>query len=104
MVFRRITPSHKSLKNRVSDAFQVSHYYKKEFKKQMRLLIIVTIGFTIAFVWREVIFTFFQAILAHFYQAESALSSQALTATFMTILGIIIILITSKYLQDKPYL
>jgi hypothetical protein len=44
-------------------------FYKRELKNEIRILIVVTIGFTIAFSWRQTIFdmslAFINAIFKH---------------------------------------
>jgi len=44
------------MKKRVSNYFYIGQKYKEEFRKQVRAIITFTLGFTIAFAWRETIF------------------------------------------------
>ena len=44
------------MKKRLYRFFIGSKNFENEFKKQVRMLVVVTFGFTIAFTWRQTIF------------------------------------------------
>lgn len=75
--------------------------FKKEVKRQIRLLIIVTLGFTIAFSWRQTVFDIFQTLVQDLFATISPTASSVLTSTFITVVSLILILIVSYFLQDK---
>ncbi len=76
--------------------------FNKELKKQIRFLVIITLGFTIAFTWRQTIFDLsisFVKFITH-VQNSSALSIYA--SIFITLLSIGLIYLASHFLKDKP--
>ncbi len=87
--------------NKIEQFFIGGQRFRQEFKRQIRLLITVTIGFTIAFSWRQTIFDVVQTLVQKFTNAN-ALSSSALTSIFITMLGIILIYLSSQILKEKP--
>ena len=68
----------------------------KEFKRQLKLGIIAAIGFTIAFAWRDAVFNSIQSFVERFTDTTNILLSNVLTAVFITVIGVILIYITSK--------
>lgn len=76
-------------------------HFKEEFRKQMRLLIIFTIGFTIAFSWRQTIFDITQTAVQKFFNTQNFFYSTLFTSLTITIFGIIIIFLTSHLLKIK---
>jgi hypothetical protein len=75
--------------------------FQKEFKKQIKTLIIVTLGFTIAFTWRQTIFDLSLAIVKFFTNIKDSSALSILTSLFITLLSIFIIYLTSHYLKDE---
>lgn len=76
--------------------------FKKEFKRQLRILILFTLGFTIAFTWRQTVFDLSQLIIRFFTEIKNTSVLSILTSTFITIISIILIYLTSYYLRDCP--
>ncbi len=75
--------------------------FKKEFKRQAKEAIIVAIGFTIAFAWREAIFDTFRGIVAKLMDlSDKSYVSEHYTAIAITIFGVLSIYVTSKLLRD----
>lgn len=68
----------------------------------MRLLIIVTLAFTIAFTWRQTIFDASKALVLFFVKVNSSTTTSILTSLFITSIAIILIYFTSKLLKDRP--
>ncbi len=72
--------------------------FKQEFKSQLRLAIAAAVGFTIAFAWKDYISfqtnTFIQNILV-----AVPYLSRFIGAFLITLIGVIIILISSKLLR-----
>ena len=75
--------------------------YKKELKKQLRFAFTAAVGFTIAFAWRDVIFNAAQNFINRYIQTTLQTLSNLYTAIFLTIIGTLIIFLTSKLLKDR---
>jgi len=77
--------------------FKTKRTFRKEFKRQLKMAIIAAIGFSIAFAWRNSIFSLFQNFLVRFFdlQKEHYLN-EIYTSIAITIAGVLIILLTSK--------
>lgn len=87
-----------------SNFFYVGANYRKELKKQVRLLIIFTLALTIAFAWREAIFGMAKNFMVGLTGAEHPGFQDLLASIFLTLLSGVLILLTSKYLKDPvPY-
>lgn len=81
--------------------FKKERSFKREFRRQLRMAIMAAIGFTIAFAWREAIFSSFQNITSRLLDvAPEHYLSQTYTAITITIAGVLLIFITSKILRD----
>ena len=90
-------------KKKFSNYTFVGRKYKDEFRKQMRLIIIFTLGFTIAFAWRETIFEWAQSLAISWVHSNSAQSS-LWASVFITIFSIILLFLASLWLKDRnPY-
>ncbi len=90
------------MKSNTKDFFYIGRRYKKEFKKQMRMLIIITLGFTIAFTWRQTIFDLSESFVNFFLHLKNNSVSSILTSVFITLLSLILIIITTYWLKDNP--
>lgn len=76
--------------------------FKQEFKKQMRFAITAAIGFTIAFSWREAVFDMFLNFTSRVLDLSiDHYSTKIYAAILITLLGVILIFITSKILKEK---
>ena len=89
------------MKKKLYRFFIGSKRFEKEFKKQLRLLIIITLGFTIAFTWRQTIFDLSQALVNLFIEIESNSALSIFASIFITIVSIILIYLTSHFLKDS---
>ncbi|MBS3089604.1 hypothetical protein J4461_01850 [Candidatus Pacearchaeota archaeon] len=78
--------------------------FRREFKKELRLIIVVTLGFTIAFTWRQTVFDTAQDFVQRLTHIQSSAALSILTSGFITLISLIIILLTSKLLRDNPHL
>jgi len=76
--------------------------FKKEVKRQIRLLIILTLGFTIAFSWRQTIFDGIQFLVDKILKIEHAVTSSIVTSVFITIISLALIYFLAHVLKDKP--
>ena len=77
--------------------------FKREFWTEVRLLIILTLGFTIAFTWRQTVFDISQNFIAFLIHVNSSSISSILTSTFITLVSVFLIYLTSHFLKNKDY-
>ncbi len=89
------------MKKRLYNFFIGGRQFHNEFRKQMRLLIVFTLGFTIAFTWRQTIFDLSQSFIQFITNIKDSKLSSILTSTFITIISIILIYLTSHFLKEK---
>jgi len=89
------------MKERISDRYILGNRYKKEFLKQMRMVIMITLGFTIAFTWRQTIFDLSQEVVHFFAKTASNGTLSILTSIFITLICLALILITSNFLKGN---
>ncbi len=80
--------------------FVKGNNFKKEFRRQMRMLIVVTLGFTIAFSWRETVFNLSQELVKWITNIQNSALSSILTSTFITIVSLILIYFTAHFLKE----
>jgi len=85
---------------RLEQFFIGGRRFKQEFRRQIRLLIVVTIGFTVAFSWRQTIFDAVQTLVQALFGKEG-LSSSILTSIFITLFGLILIYLASQILKER---
>lgn len=91
----------KELKKRTKHFIFGGDGFKKEVKRQIRLLIIVTLGFTIAFTWRQTIFDTVQSIVKLITHVQGSAAASILTSAAITLISLLFILLTSYFLQDR---
>ncbi len=88
------------MRKRISRYFSKNNY-RKEFRHELRLLIVVTLGFTIGFTWRETIFDVSWAFIQWLTHAEKAPALSFLTSVFITLICVGLIYLTSYLLKEK---
>lgn len=76
-------------------------FFQRELKREIRLLIVVAIGFSIAFAWRQTIFDAALSIVKRIFLLEGEVISSIMASIFITLIGLALILLTSKYLKDE---
>ena len=72
--------------------------FKKEFKKQIRLAIAAAVGFIIAFAWRDFVLRLTGETLDKFLELNP-ITSALLISICITVIGILIISISSRTLK-----
>ena len=87
---------------RISEYFIKGRRHKIEFKKQARMLIVVTLGFTIAFTWRQTIFDVSQSFVNLFLKIQNSSELSIITSSFITLISTILIYFTSYLLRENP--
>ena len=75
--------------------------FKNEFKRQIRMLVVVTLSFTIAFTWRQTIFDISLSIMKFITHLDSSFGLSLLSSILITFISLILIYFTSKWLKDK---
>lgn len=81
--------------------FKKKRSFKSEFKRQIRLAVAAAAGFLIAFAWREAIFDAFQSFMSRFLDiTPNHYLTETYTAIAMTLVGVLIIFISSKLLRE----
>lgn len=73
--------------------------FKREFRKQLRLALAAAAGFIIAFAWKDFIFRITGDFLSKFLKL-SAITSALAISIFLTFIGVLIILISSRILKE----
>ena len=92
------------IKRHANEMFHIGDSYKEEFRYQLRLVIVMTFAFTIAFAWRQTVFDIIQSIVATLFQPDSEYSSTIITSVMITIISLFLIFITSKLLKKPHYI
>lgn len=90
------------MKKKLYHFFIGGRRFHDEFRKQVRLLIVMTLGFTIAFTWRQTVFDVSQTFVKFITNIQDSSSLSIITSTFITLSSIIIIYIASRWLKE-PY-
>lgn len=76
---------------------------RRELKKQMRMLIMFTLGFTVAFTWRQTIFDLSLSFVGFLTHINNSSTLSILASIFITILSLGLVYLTSFMLRDGPY-
>ena len=84
------------MRRNVSNYFYLGQNYKKE----LRLVVVFTLGFTIAFAWRETIFDLSKSFISWLIGSNGA-GASAWASVFITLLCLILIFLTTRWLRDK---
>jgi len=74
--------------------------FQSEFQRQFRLFIIVTLGFTVAFTWRQTTFDISLSLVKFITRTQNSSFSSILASIFITIVSIGLIYAASYFLKD----
>ncbi len=74
---------------------------KKEFRRQLRLLILITLGFTIAFTWRQTVFDLSLALVSFLTHVQDSSTLSILSSSLITIISVVLIYIASHWLKER---
>ena len=83
--------------------FGTGRSFQREFRKQLRLLIIITLGFTIAFTWRQTVFDLSLAFVKSMTDIRDASELSILASLFITVLSVVLIYLAAHFLKDSDY-
>ncbi len=75
--------------------------FRKEFKRQLRYAIAVAVGFMIIYSWRQAIWNSTYVLVEKLTENTKNMASNIATSLIITLVGVLIILISSKLLKDK---
>jgi len=90
------------MKRKVKHFFIGGDNFKKEFRSQLRFLILITLGFTIAFAWRQTIFDIFKTMILYFTNVRNSATASILTSLAITLVSLLVIFLASQFLKDRP--
>lgn len=74
---------------------------RREYKKQLRFLIIVTLGFTIAFTWRQTLFDISLSFVRFITTFNSSSAESIFASVIITVVSLILIYFTSHWLNNN---
>ena len=74
--------------------------FRQELKRQLRYAIAAAVGFMVIFAWRDAILTGTKSLIEKISATTEVVTTEVSTALFITVTGVLIILITSKLLKD----
>jgi len=80
--------------------FKTKKSFRKEFRRQLKFALIAAIGFTVAFAWRNAIFSNTQKLITKLTEQTQLIQNEFLTALLITFFAVFAILIISKILGD----
>jgi len=89
-----------SIKENLHQFFIGGEHFRKEFKNEIRWFIIFSLGFTIAFSWRQTSFDAFEAVVKSLTNIQDPTYASVATSSVITIVSIVIIFVSSKLLQN----
>lgn len=72
--------------------------FRKEFRRQLRYAISAAVGFLIAFSWRETILHYVNSFVGNYLEKNYLIPISS--SLFLTIIGVLIIIISSKILKE----
>ncbi|MGB9707904.1 MAG: DUF5654 family protein [Candidatus Pacearchaeota archaeon] len=78
---------------------KVKRSFRREFKRQVRMAVAAAIGFIIAFSWRNFVYDMTKTWLEKITPLSGAFESRLASALFITVIGVILILISSRLLK-----
>jgi len=80
---------------------RVKRSFRKEFKRQLRYGIVLGVSFLIAYSWREAIWNSSHKLIERFVETTQSAASDFLTSVAISVVGVFIILLSSKLLSEK---
>lgn len=81
--------------------FNAQKSFRKEFKRQIRFAIIAATGFLIAFSWRNAVYNSSRDLVDKFTDVADVVLSEIYTAVFITLMGVLLIILSSRILREK---
>lgn len=75
--------------------------FRSELKRQIKWAIAAAVGFLIAFAWRDAIIEGSREIVKKITESTQAITIDIFNALVITVIGVGIILLSSKLLKDR---
>lgn len=88
------------MRQKIEYSLRRGQKFKKEFRRQIRMLIIITLGFTIAFTWRQTLFDASQLMVQFLTHVSNSTTLSVLTSLFITLLSVFLIYLTAHFLKE----
>ena len=73
---------------------------QSEFQKQFRLLVTITLGFTIAFTWRQTVFDISLNFVQFITRVQNSAAASVLASVLITIVSIVLIYLSAYFLRN----
>ena len=89
-----------SLKETLRTFFIGGERFKREIREEIKLLIILSLGFGIAFSWRQTAFDAFESVVKSITNIQNSTLANILTSSVITLVSLIVIFLVSKFMQD----
>jgi hypothetical protein len=74
--------------------------FRKEFKRQLRYAIAAACGFLIVFAWRDAIISLTKTLMERIVKTTDFVATDVGTAITITVIGVGLIVLSSKLLKD----
>ncbi|MFH1501325.1 MAG: hypothetical protein ABIE22_05275 [archaeon] len=85
----------------VNEALFTKRSFTNEFRTQVRLFIVFTLGFTIAFTWRQTIFDLSFEFIQFITDIKDSAAASLLASVLITIVSLVAIYLASHWLKDE---
>jgi ABC-type proline/glycine betaine transport system permease subunit len=76
--------------------------FRKDFRNQIKTLVVVGAGFTIAFTWRQTLFDISQKIVQFITNIKSSAVLSLATSIFTTLISVAFVLLVVYLLKEQP--
>lgn len=81
--------------------FKTKKNFRAELKRQLKYAIAAGVGFLIAFAWKDAIYGAVYELVSKFEESTKGMTSNLSSAILITVIGVAIILISSRLLREK---
>lgn len=81
--------------------FHIKKRYSREFKRQLRMALSAAVGFLIAFSWKDTLLMLLEKQVKTLTTMTSALNVSFVSSIIATLLGALIIILSSGMLREK---
>ncbi len=89
------------MKDKLMNFFGIERGFRKEFRRQIRSFVVVFLGFTIAFTWRQTISDLSQSLVRFITDVKDSSVLSIISSILITLVCIIIIYITAHFLKEE---
>jgi uncharacterized protein YacL len=84
----------------MSRLFKTKKNFRTEFKRQLRYAIAAAVGFMIVFAWRDAIINATKSLVERLSETTHTAAIELSTATIITVVGVLIVVLSSKLLKE----